>query len=51
MSDLLPSWQKLVPVEDPNMDLHDLQGAVGLGRYMDTIDDGEEEDVECCEDL
>lgn len=54
MSDLVPEWLKRVPTEDPNMDLHDLQGAVGLSRYMDGGgDDGEEdqlrEDLVACE--
>ena len=54
MSNLLPEWLKAVPIEDPNMDLHDLQGAVGLTRYMDGEDDGGDEDqlredLETCE--
>jgi hypothetical protein len=54
MSRLLPDWQSAVQIQDPNMDLHDLQGTVGLVRYMDQSDDGGDEDqlredLETCE--
>ena len=54
MKQLLPEWQRAVPIESPDMDLHDMQGATGLVRYMDDRDDDDddgEDTGDCCEDL